>query len=1145
MEPLSNNNNNTPEDILSTIIDNLTLTYSSQDTSTINNATMILNELFLDFPSFFRAVISIIQASSPNISKELKASAILFLKNKITIYIKSTTLLEGDISFISNQILSILLSPLTCTYYESIRDNLNMLLYQIVSSDIFISNSSLTISMLLYLEKMLMNMNNKHNTNKELYYLISKEILAIFTILLNSKNIIKTNINDVLCYLCNCFNYIFEQVKCTLCNNDDCEIITALYEFIYVLIVKIQNVNDVIISHYLQYSIDLVLVVTNENDSVFTMKSSVLKVLIELIHLNKNNNNISLSNTIPHLLENIMKLLEIIITNNSTNINSNICDNISKSYSTLIYYMIQFINKALSSNYIYNSFINNNNNDNNSFICKFILKIIFPLVIFPTPPYASIIKDDNNDDGALYYEYIMDITKEHKLKTPLTAISLLIKTICYNHPDVQQYILNYIHQMLSFSFKAFKTDSFSSKELSSLPSNTFILYVNSIRSNEFITQLNKDRVIVLGFCIIVMLHNELISSQTFAYKYKELFLQNWIQIHYIKVNEIQVLSFIIYEFMIKKLFIQQQDKTSIKRCVIYILNTITSHYNHNNSATSIVEFISIETLKNILNSSNICTDVAMDVIEESFSDIFINYNIYCNNKNYLELISLILTHIKPKLISQNYFEQFLKKVASNLYTELTSNTTNQTSNQQFIYESFTLLTKFLNVKDNKLIRIKTMHNFIKPIIEIINHPDTTIYEDEIISLSYSFMLYTNHIEECAETVLNKIKKCADKHKLFSYDMYKFMTLFLTIDETIELEYLWKRLFFIEKIIHSPLENKYNDIMSSKYQVLLTCKVISMNLPTLPNNTNIFKKLIKYSYEIACSNNINDNTNEYDYDMHFLLFTSVASLCVALFYYNESTLLMLDSDFEMFMNKVKQSVSYNNHIPSPILFQGIILGLCSLLMTIKAVSFIISKGNVNNISELLLFIFELLQRQITFQHKMMLNLTLNNIDCKFENNNYVMTECKGIGNNVLTNEEIEILNKYDIVNYVVDDDDDKDAVLERKELLKHITLTHLKTEQMNENDLYNEAYNENQESERLVELCKFKFNEQNEFKLFKQVITELGNMGYEEQINVFKNNINMNEYNDVIQRQRVKIKYNDREIFLPRRFVKIKRKDNDM
>ena len=160
MEPLSNNNNNTPEDILSTIIDNLTLTYSSQDTSTINNATMILNELFLDFPSFFRAVISIIQASSPNISKELKASAILFLKNKITIYIKSTTLLEGDISFISNQILSILLSPLTCTYYESIRDNLNMLLYQIVSSDIFISNSSLTISMLLYLEKMLMNIAN-------------------------------------------------------------------------------------------------------------------------------------------------------------------------------------------------------------------------------------------------------------------------------------------------------------------------------------------------------------------------------------------------------------------------------------------------------------------------------------------------------------------------------------------------------------------------------------------------------------------------------------------------------------------------------------------------------------------------------------------------------------------------------------------------------------------------------------------------------------------------------------------------------------------------------------------------------------------------------------------------------------------------
>ena len=807
--------------------------------------------------------------------------------------------------------------------------------------------------------------------------------------------------------------------------------------------------------------------------------------------------------------------------------------------------MIQFINKAFSINYIYDLFINNNNNDNNNFICKFILKIIFPLIIFPTQPYSSIIKDNNNDDSALYYEYIMDITKEHKLKTPLTAISLLIKTISYNHPDIQQYILNYTHQMLSFCFKTFETKNSLSTILSSLPSNTFILYVNSIHANEYITQLNKDRLIVLGFFIILILNNEITSSPTFSYKYKELILNNIIQIQYIKVNEIRSLSIIIYEFIIKKVLIQQQDKRSINRCISFMLNIITSQYNNNNTSTSIVEFICIETLISILNSSIICVDEAMDVIDKTFSDIFINYDIYCLNKNYLELISVILTHIKPKCINQPYFEQFIKKVTSNLYNELISTTTNQTNNQQFIYESFTLLTKFFNGKHNKLIPIGTIKTLIKPIIEIINNPDTTIYEDEIISLSYSFMLFTNHIEECAEFVLNKIKKCADKHKVFSYEMYKFMTLFLSIDESIELEYLRKRLFFIEKIIHSPYENKYNDIMSSKYQVLLTCKVISMNLPTLPNNTNIFKKLIKYSYEIACNNNITDNTNEYNYDMHFLLFTSVASLCVSLFYYNESTLLLLNSDFEMFMNKVEQSVSYINHIPSPILFQGIILGLCSLLLNINAVNFIISKGNVNRISELLLFIFGLLQRQITFQQKMMLNLTFNNIDCGFEDNNYKKNGFKGIGNEYLTQEEIEIFHKYYTVKPVVEDDEDKDALLEQNELLKHITLQHLKKKQMNENDLCNDTYNENLESEKLVELCKFKFNAQDEFKLFKQIIIELGNMGYEEQINLFKNKINMNEYNDVIQKQRVKVKYNDREIFLPRKLVKIKRKESNM
>jgi hypothetical protein len=187
----------------------------------------------------------------------------------------------------------------------------------------------------------------------------------------------------------------------------------------------------------------------------------------------------------------------------------------------------------------------------------------------------------------------------------------------------------------------------------------------------------------------------------------------------------------------------------------------------------------------------------------------------------------------------------------------------------------------------------------------------------------------------------------------------------------------------------------------------------------------------------------------------------------------------------------------------------------------------------------------MQQQITFQQKMMLNLTFNNIDCDFDDNNYKTNGLKGIGNDYLTQEEIEIFHKYYTVKPVVEDDEDKDALLEQKELLKHITLQHLKKKQMNENDLCNEAYNENLESEKLVELCKFKFNAQDEFKLFKQVIIELGNMGYEEQINLFKNKINMNEYNDVIQRQRVKVKYNNREIFLPRKLVKIKRKENNM
>ena len=563
--------------------------------------------------------------------------------------------------------------------------------------------------------------------------------------------------------------------------------------------------------------------------------------------------------------------------------------------------------------------------------------------------------------------------------------------------------------MLSFSFKTFETNNSLSKEVSSLPANALILYVNSIRSNEFVPQLNKDRLIVLGFCVILILHREITSSPTFSDKYKELILNNIVQIQYTKVNEIRVLSFILYEIMVKDLFTRQQDKTNINRCIYFMLNTITFHNVHHENSPSIVEFICTETLINILNSSSVCTDEAMNVIEETCSNLFSNYDNYCTNKNYLELMSVVLTHIKPKSINQKCFEEFLKKVASNLYKELTANTTSQTSNQQFIYESFTLLTKCLNVKHNNIVPVKTLLNLIKPIVEIINNPETTIYEDEIISLSHSFMVFTNHIEECATIVLNKIKKCADKHKLFSFEMYKFMTLFLNIDESIELEYLRKRLFFIEKTIHSPFENKYNDVMSSKYQVLLACKVLSMNLPTLPNNTNIFTKLIKYPYEIACNSGSQD-TNEYNYDMHFLLFTSVASICVGLFYYQESTLLILNSNFEVFMNKVKQSVSYDNHIPSSVLFQGIILGLCSLLLNIKSVNFIISKGNVNNVSELLLFIFGLLRKQITFQHKMMLNLSLNNIDCKCEENQTI-TELRGIGNNYLTQEELDILKKY--------------------------------------------------------------------------------------------------------------------------------------
>ena len=1075
--------------------------FNSKDNQKILEATKELQGLSQNFIQHFEILLKILRLDEKEVSIDIKKSTAVYLKNLTQSKLKEFS--KEDLASILHSLITLVIdSNLTQKTNSTLENIINNLIFTIINTDQIFSNPELLQQILEFLSSTLIK------SKIEVYISTAKSALNLINTFLATKSVNKDNLQITIKYIISCTDDIFSKVPNYIIpaqSSFEVEfiaLIKTVYEIFNSLFRKIKNYigNEqyslLLFDKYAQFSYELLTlsisnVTTNGEDNVVyytdnskvngrvnSMKSKAFQFLTRIIETYKeelvNEKMILLStkltkiimNSIDYTIKNkkLSLFTQEIDINDAKNQNDLVNQN---EFNTLIFSMLAFLTRALIREPIKTQFTPLLNN--------FLLNFLFPLIV-PPPEDLHMIQVDGND----YYLFISDIIEEQNYKNYRAASAFLLKKLCNKYVDTYCYVISLCLQILEY-FLITGGDANKSNNLSD--SKEFRLFFESKKLNPSIYMLDAEQLVQFCLMILLILSENVKNNKQFKATLKKILLTYGNQLNNVGSLLIKDKLCLIYDTYIPVLFEEPSAEglSFASSTFDFLINLILNSKNYEG-----LSFQATQSLLNLVEEESLYISLITDVINAKFNNL-ISLIDETEVDNYFEFLNKIISDVQIQ--DKNALMNSLSRVVTRLKREILAN------NTQYIEKNFQILINFLrgvnsfSEKPNEIAEnSKKFQEMILPLVNYIKNPKKIEFEEEIILLVDEYLKATKNVDEACTLLLPYLNLVCQKNEMILEEVFNFLLDFMKYDTlNNSSRFVTQYLKEIIQIIINPNENGYHDLYSSKYALLLSIKLITLNVTNLLTEIDL-QTLIKIatSSAIEISEGIEDIS---DFDPEMLMGLSLSVIGSSLIFHPEITYKILEESDKttFFFQRVNYCFSLRKFYVD--LFKCVILGFCSLLRNANTFNNLVKN---DKIVVVLTIFLRLLWKQKEEETKSMKKLIESETNCNF------------IGEDS-------------------DDEDDFEESQKTKKYFKH----------------EDEDYQENKD---IIKKCEIGFENVDEFNEFVVCLKNIETQN-PKIIENFVTSLHPNEQyvlKELTHIRKIQVQYNNQTLNIPRRTVKIKR-----
>lgn len=965
--------------------------FNSKDNQAIIEATKELKALSQNFIQHFQILIKILRLDEKEVSIDLKKATAVYLKNLTQSKLRDFS--KEDIATILHCLITLVIDlNYTQKNNSSLENIINNLIYIIINTDQILSSPELFQQILDFLSSTLIK------SKPETYISTSKSVFNLFNTFLVTKSVNKDNLEITIKYIVSCADDIFSKVSNYIIPSQssfDIEfifLIKSVYELFNSIFRKIKNYmgneeySILLFEKYAQFTYELLTlsisnVTTNGEDNVIyytdnskvnggvnSMKSKAFQFLTRIIEAYKeqlkNEKMILLStklikvimNSIDYAIKNkkISLFAQEVDINDAKNQNDLVNPN---EFNTLVFSMLAFLTRALIREPIKTQFTPLLNN--------FLLNFLFPLIV-PPPEDLQMIQVDGND----YYLFISDVIEEQNYKNYRAASAFLLKKLCNKYVDTYCYVISLSLQILEF-FLITGGDANKAKSLSD--SKEFRLFFESKQLNPSIYMLDAEQLVQFCLMILLILSENVKNNKQFKAILKKILLTYSNQLNSVGSILIKDKLCLIYDTYIPVLFEESSTEgLSFASSILdFLVNLIMDSKKYEG-----LSYQATQSLLNLVEEQAVYINLIADVINIKFNNL-ISLIDETEVDNYFEFLNKIISdiQIQDKVALMNA----LNRVVTRLKREILAN------NTQYIEKNFQILINFLRgvnsfsqKPEENLENIKNFQEMILPLVNYIKNPKKIEFEEELITLVDEFLKANKNVNEVCVLMLPYLNLVCQKNEMILEEIFYFLLDFIKYDtmnnsSSLITQYLKE----IIQIIINPNENGYHDLYSSKYALLLSIKLITLNITNLLTEIDL-QTLIKVatSSGIEASEGVEDIS---DLDPEMVISLSLAVIGSSLIFYPEITYKILEESDKLtfFLEKVSTCFSLRRFYVD--LFKCVILGFCSLLRNDNTFNSLVKNEKI--VTVLAIFL-RLLWRQKEEETRSIKKLMENETNCNF-------------------------------------------------------------------------------------------------------------------------------------------------------------------
>ena len=760
-------------------------------------------------------------------------------------------------------------------------------------------------------------------------------------------------------------------------------------------------------------------------------------------------------------------------------------------YNILLFQICVFLTRCLIREPIKTEFA--------SHMKQFLLNILFPMIV-------TVIEDEENFleiEPDLYHQYMTDISSEFKIKHFRTSGCFLVSKICEKYDDINNFVLSFCIEMLNYIISGGEIQSEFAEY------NIYLKNIKGTLINQFSDKIKLDFTLL----ILLLLKEKVKNIPYYMTRFRDILIKNQSKIHLISSNVIKIKLCKIYQYFLPKCFkdsndIKEKDikKTFIENVIKFLLiNIIQKNVSDGNEENiQALSYAASEAIVELLTLSK-----RSDNKEYQLLALYITQNL---EKNFAELNTLI-----EKVDAYSFFlviDQILSNILikdrnlificlSNLSKKFQKLFLSQNKdNRLFSNQYFSILNSFLCGK-NKLDsknkeEINKFNEIIDLILNYIKNPKKFPFYEELVSITEEYIKTLNGINERSALVLTSIKMILEKDKTMSEICFNFVSTFLLniqkniSDVPLDQTELFNEIINIINISFSFVDDTLET--SKIYALLLSLEVINLN----PNfSEDVFKNLIIKSLNSFLFIQLADFFPNERNNINQL---SLANVSLGFIFKTDLTFKILQNEkiklpenspqktqptfFDKYIRLIMLLLDICYPDYNPILGKCIILGICGILSDKTCIDYL----NANMDKKI--YILKIFVRFV-FKHKEEKKTILNKLMKKEMKCNFVESESE---------------EEYEEEEEEIDDE-------------------------------FNEKVEQALSSNNNINNC-------DEFKYFAQIMIYLR----ENNTNIYNHLVEQfmtgkkNNLEELLKVRNIKIKYNDKELTVPRKTVKIIRKN---